>query len=111
MTDEGNPNPDEGTVDLVELVGSVLDSRGLTSERISKLDSLDGFGEDFRNSITSALAGATKPEGDGGQSFDKEAFLGEIGSLIDGKLAALGTGTPTPKKRGALLAWLYPEAS
>lgn len=106
MTDgDPNPNPDDGTVDLVELVGSVLDSRGLTTERMEKLDSLSDLPDNFKTLLTEAMQGNQSQGG----TFDEEAFTTKLGELLDGKLASLAGGSnpaPPAKRVGALSKWL-----
>lgn len=103
MTDDGTPDPnatpDEG-IDLEELVGRVLDSRGITTERMSKLDSLDGLTGAIGDVFKEHVSGLGTP----GATFDQEGFTKSLGDLLDTKLAGM-PGTKTEKKP-ALLAWL-----
>lgn len=108
MTDDGNNTPieTEDGIDLAELVGSVLDARGLTTDRISKLDTLDSI-QGLPASIQEALTGAFTPASESTSGkFDEASFLTKLEGIIDGKLASLPTGTPAPEKKKALAAWL-----
>ena len=71
--------------ELKDVVGDEVDARmearGLTTDRLSKLDMLDSLGSTFEDLFT-------KHSGNTAQ-FDKEGFLGEISKMIDSKLAAL----------------------
>lgn len=94
------PNPDEG-IDLEELVGKVLDARGITSERMTKLDSLDNLS----GTIGDLFKEHTTGLGTAGASFDQDGFTKSLGELLDAKLASI-PGSTTKEKKPALLAWL-----
>lgn len=87
------PAPTLDAEALRDVLGDEVDARmeakGLTDERISKLDKLD-----LVDGIESVFEGLfekhkTTPTGDG---FDKDGFIKEIGTLIDSKLAGLTGG-------------------
>lgn len=94
-----DPNPDEG-IDLEELVGRVLDSRGITTERMSKLDSLDNLSGAIGDLFKEHVSGL----GTNAPAFDQDGFTKSLGDLLDAKLAGM-PGTKAEKKP-ALLAWL-----
>lgn len=102
-TTETNP-PDDG-VDLLELVGNALEARGITQERMAKLDSLDLTPPDFQAMISDALKGSTTTSTDGGSKFDEGAFMEKIGNLIDGKISGLQATQQGPKPK-VLARWL-----
>lgn len=104
-------DPDDGTqtVDLQGLVGGILDDRGFTAERSSRLDLLDGLEE--------RLLGAFKTSGGTGNpaapqntaTFDEPGFIAKIEGLIDSKLtgvASSGSGGKEVKGGGWLSKWL-----
>lgn len=75
--------------ELKDVVGDEVDARmearGLTVDRLAKLDILDGLGSTFENLFTKH-AGNT-------EGFDKAGFMQEMSTMIDSKLAALGAGS------------------
>src|SRR5581483_5873339 len=94
MGNDPNANPTDDSVDLLELVGNALEARGLTQERISKLDTLDTFPTSFQQMITESLKGSSE-----GGKFDEEGFLTKLETLLDGKLETMSRGNPPQKKK------------
>lgn len=89
-------------VDLEELVGKVLDARGITKERF---DALDGIGELKALITAGAPAPAPAPTpGAPAPSFDETAFMTKVGELIDGKMKGLTSVKTPPLKRWLGLA-------
>ena len=89
--------------DLRRIVGEEVDSRtGERLSRLEKLDLLDGIDDRIE-----AIVKKHKSSGSGKPAeFDKEGLLGEISTLIDGKLAGIGTTGNTPRKPGPLARFL-----
>lgn len=93
---EGDPAPDPEPVvevDLEEVIGGILDKRGLTSEnmsRLEKIDLLDGLEDLFKKH-------KAKP----GKEFDSDGFLKSVEDLLDTKLRGIGSGK-IEKKSGWL---------
>lgn len=110
MTDEGKPATEgqEEGVDLEELVGKVLESRGITAERLSILDNLGGLESRISDLFKSSGGGET-PAATPAVSFDEGAFMEKVGAFIDEKLKGLPT-TSSEKKRPPLRRWLMPDA-
>lgn len=99
MTD----NNDDDTVDLEELVGNVLDSRGLTKERIESLDGLASIKDDILSAFKSA-GGGSKGGNSTAPKFDEEGFLAKVTELIDSKVAGATAPSTPPLKRWLGLA-------
>lgn len=95
---EENSTTDGDSIDLEELIGNVLDSRGLTKKRF---DALGGLGEKL-DALIAGGSGKGSSEGGTPAPFDKDGFMKEIGDMIDGKIAA---SAPTPKEP-PLKRWL-----
>lgn len=74
--------------ELKDVVGDEVDARmearGLTTERLAKLDVLDSLGSTFENLFTKHKGNTTE--------FDKAGFMQEMSTMIDSKLAALTSG-------------------
>lgn len=109
MADEPvvTPPPADDEIDLEELIGGVLEARGFTADRASKLDILDGLGESFGTKLDelfSKLPVGTPaaPAGEGGTpAFDMDGLLSKIGEMVDAKFAGITPGAPaaTEKKK------------
>lgn len=90
--------------DLRRIVGEEVDSRtGERLSRLEKLDLLDGIDDRIE-----AIVKKHKSTGSSGKpaEFDKEGLLGEISTLIDGKLAGISTTGNAPRKPGPLARFL-----
>ncbi len=98
MTD----NADDDMVDLEELVGSVLDKRGLTAERISALDGLSGMKDEILSAFKSSGGSGTSQSSS--KTFDEEGFLAKVQELIDAKVGSATAPSPPPLKRWLGLA-------
>lgn len=101
--DDDNGTSDEDGVDLEELVGRVLDARGLSEDRLSKIDGLDSIGDTIRTIFKEEGGGRTRVTSKGTSTFDEDGFLAKVGQLVDEKIAASPASQP---KKGALLRYL-----
>jgi hypothetical protein len=85
--DNPNLNPDDDNVieiDLEEVIGNILDSRGLTKDsltRLEKLDTLDGLESLFEKH-------KSKPT----KSVDTDALTSKIEEIFDSKLKGIDFG-------------------
>jgi len=105
-TEETPPNPDE--VDLEELIGGVLEARGFTVDRASKLDLLDSLGDTFGSKLEELLTklqpGTPAPaSGGSSEGLDVDGLLSKVGEMIDSKLAGIAPGTPAATKKPPLM--------
>jgi hypothetical protein len=95
----------EDEIDLEELIGGVLEARGFTVDRASKLDILDGLGESFGTKLDELFSKIpvgtpAAPAGEGGTAaFDMDGLLTKIGEMVDAKFAGLAPGTPAPTEK------------
>ena len=90
-------NDDE--IDLEALIGNVLESRGYTSDRASKLDTLDSLGDNLGKKVEELFRSNLRtpdPGGNSGPSFDQDGFLAKVGEMVDAKLSQLAPGTVPP---------------
>ena len=69
MTDDA-----DDMVDLEELVGSVLDKRGLTAERISALDGLAGMKDEILSAFKSS-GGSSDGKASSGPALDRKSVV------------------------------------
>ena len=100
------PAATEDEIDLEELIGGVLEARGFTADRATKLDLLDTLGETFGTKLEevfSKLSPGTPatPTNGGSPTFDMDGLLSKIGEMVDAKFAGLTPGAPaaTEKKK------------
>jgi len=109
---EETTTPPEGQglseAEFRKVIGEEFDTRftalGL-DDKLNRLTVLDSIGDDLSTKLT-GLFEANKSGG-----INKESLLGEIGTLIDSKLAGIKTGNPNPspstgRKSGPLARWL-----
>lgn len=82
--DPGN-EPEIVEIDLEEVIGKVLDDRGLTKETLAKMDKLDVL-----DSLPGSIAELFKKNRPG--KPDNSGLLQEVSDLIDEKLGGLGNG-------------------
>lgn len=90
---------DDDMVDLEELVGSVLDKRGLTAERITALDGIAGMKDEILAAFKSS--GGSSDSSSKSPAFDEEGFLAKVTELIDSKVSGA-----TAPKAPPLRKWL-----
>lgn len=96
MTDDA-----DDMVDLEELVGSVLDKRGLTAERISALDGIAGMKDEILSAFKSSGGSS---DGKSTPAFDETGFLAKVTELIDSKVGSATAPTAPPLRRWLGLA-------
>jgi hypothetical protein len=78
-------DPEIVEIDLEEVIGNILDARGLTSENLSKLDSLDSLSDSLEGLFKKHKTPAGKP-------VDTEGLLQSISDMVDEKLKGIATG-------------------
>lgn len=98
MTDEA-----DDMVDLEELVGSVLDKRGLTAERISALDGIAGMKDEILSAFKTS-GGNPSTGTSTAASFDEEGFLKKVSDLVDAKVGSATAPSTPPLRRWLGLA-------
>lgn len=88
-------------IDLEEVIGNVLDSRGLTKDNVDRLSMLDSLEETI-----GGMFKANKPPK--AEKFDSEGFAKTIGDIVDEKLRGIDFGGSKPKSKepGFLSKWL-----
>lgn len=110
MADDDTPPVADDEIDLEELIGNVLETRGFTADRATKLDLLDSLGQSFSDKVDELFSklpvGTPTTSSSGGHSSpDFDAFFNRIGAMVDEKLAGLspgGSAPPAEKKRPLL---------
>ena len=109
MTDDGTngkTTPEDEGIDLVALVGKVLDERGLTADRLTSLDSLGGLDDRIKTLFTEALgSNAGGASNASAPAFDEEGFMAKVGALVDERLKGF-TPTSPEKKEPVMRRWL-----
>lgn len=100
MAADANSTTDDGDdgVDLEDLVGRVLDSRGITAERLSSIDGLSGKLEEL---VSGLKPTKTTVKTSSTPAFDEDSFMQKIGAMVDEKLSIVTQAKPKP-----LRAWL-----
>lgn len=92
MADEPTtPESDVIEVDLEDVIGRVLDSRGLTKDNVDKLSLLDSLPDSIQDMFK-----ANKPPKQ--KDFDSDGLVSTIGSILDEKLKGINTGGTAKKK-------------
>lgn len=99
MATGDNDTNDDG-IDLEELMGKLLDDRGLTTERLSMLDGI----QDKLDGIAKSSKRAPAPSTTSGTTAGSVS-LEDVQALLDEKLSEAMATVNAPKK-GALARWL-----
>ena len=102
MADEPPVPGSDDEIDLEELIGNVLEKRGFTVDRASKLDALDSLGDNLGKRVEDLFRASNT--GGGSQSgsqgtpapFDADGFLAKVGEMVDAKLKGIAVPGTTP---------------
>lgn len=98
---------DTDSIDLEGLVGGILDERGFTAERSSRLDLLEGLETRMLDAFKAAGGTGSPAAPQSAATFDEAGFIAKIETLIDGKLSANGgNNPPAPSSAKSGGGWL-----